>query len=226
MATIFQKPGADKCLILEPGEALLREMALPTQWTQIRLAFGLSITTAASNDANCVNETLSYINPLSSFIAGIKDGSLIAPGRDGSRFIGIRPTIAGNTIGSGQLASGHTLEAIATNNLSIAASAGIYAGLNFTANGSGTTAFGAIFSVCITIVNATVTVGYAMSSATADFSDAALKAALLTATPYTSAAVAGWWTSGATPEVRHIYLRSPFLNNRFRVHNYGYMVIS
>lgn len=227
MAEIYQKPSADKCLILEPGEALLREMALPTQWTQIMLAFALSWTTSADDNTNPTNESVTYLNPLSSFAAGIKDGSMIAPGRAGSRFVGFRTNhVVPTTLTSGELSPSQYKVTWVTDGVTSNSGGTAQPVLSFPANSSAATLFGSILLLRLTVSGTSVTAALNVTAAATDFGDAALKSAMLNASLINSASVPGWWLNGETPEVRHIYLRSPFQNNRLRVHNYGYMVIS
>jgi len=98
MATVFQKTTSDKCLILDAKEALIYPFDVGN-WTEIRMAVGLSLTTAASNNGTAIAENNSFTTASSGFYFGIKNSSNAnLPGVTGAIYAGSVSTADGNAV--------------------------------------------------------------------------------------------------------------------------------
>lgn len=87
MAEIYTKV-SKKTAILSPRELVIRPFNF-SDWEEIRLGIYFSVTTAVSNNANSVNETVALSTSADRIMFGIKDDSDNIPGAAGSSFIGI-----------------------------------------------------------------------------------------------------------------------------------------
>ena len=236
MATIYQKQLADKCIILEPKEKLHREMALPASWIKLRLAMALSLTTAGSQNASPVTESLAWSNARSALAFGLKDGSDIAPGYTGSRFIGMKQAgtnDAGYSTDNSCLwytaAASHEKVGWLTNGALAAETSQNSLTASLSSSPQNDTYYANWMVLEIEVSGMAVYLKYGISegSGATDVSNTAMEYQLqnMALTAF-SGALTGWWEAGQAPELRHFYFRSPLLSNRVRVHNYGFLLVA
>lgn len=247
MATIYQKTVDDKCLILEPREALQRELNLPANWQRVRIAIGLSITGSVS-DPNTLPtlESITRLTELDRFYFGLKTSEVNAPHVAG-KFVGIsdysaNPSSYPLSISSGYYV-GSEANAVFRFQPTICESGTRYqtastaTGSNLiyvTSNPTSATNYGA-FVVLEIDVRTTGTLicrmggsaNGAAQGATTDFSDAALRDRLQNASFSSDTTLTSgvYWGAGENPGTTHMYFRLPFFNNRARIHSYGYLLV-
>ncbi len=90
MATIFEKLPAsgEKCLILEPREALVYPFQLG-DWTQLRMSAAISFTATNNNNSIIASETIASSNsPYGSMYWGLYSGNGSLPFSEDSSFVG------------------------------------------------------------------------------------------------------------------------------------------
>ena len=238
MAEIYQKTIDDKCIILSPREALMREMNIPSNWTLLDVIVGLSFTSTSSPNAEpAEEETVSRLSNRDSFFFGVKDGTLEQPGFAG-RFLGFSTAVAGMTTRTNGIGT-YTRTIMGPGVYSPLATAADAATVvtspslvdctdtYFCMPNDPTPSTGYFRWVAIRLDRSSGTSLVAAVSPSGNLTDAsneALRSHLIAATwGYVSAvAVSGI----STWDVRHLFLRFPFYNYRIRVHNYGYRLIS
>lgn len=246
MASVYQKTPDDKCIILQPREAFMREMNIPANWTVLDLAFGVSYTTAA--DQNAPYSTTAgpgFSSHLDRTFYGVKDGSQTAPGFAGSRFLGTGYGSSNEYLGVSYGFYSHT------NDTSYVCP---------TATDGGSVVRGGRDAPYITLPGHIITsaedllygptpngdVNYftwrmmridRTSSKpkmrlfnirnAPDPSDSALRDVFLNLNFSPAGSFVEIDVSGADAwDIRHMYYRSPFTSMRVRIHNYGYRLVS
>ncbi|HLP07946.1 MAG TPA: hypothetical protein VK178_07255 [Opitutaceae bacterium] len=241
MATIYPKTASDKCIILEPREAFIREMNIPTNWTVLDLVLGLSFTT--TSDANAQPPIPSYIarsTHLDTFFWGVKDGSNAAPGYTGSQFLGV--SAQNNTnfglflYGAGSVLSLYSSQdagttyhqdpqPTVTSGSTVTAAGNVSENLlmNTPLNPEQSTAYFRWIAIKLTRNGTSLAVQVANSANQTDASTVAMRAWLANTT--WSAAI-GSVAAATTAAIRHFYFRTPMLTSRARIHNYGYRLVS
>lgn len=248
MATIYQKTVDDKCLILEPREALQRELNLPDDWKRVRIAIGLSITGSVS-DPNTLPtlETITRLTELDRFYFGLKTSEVNAPHVAG-KFVGISDYSSNPSSYPLSISSGYYIgneanvifsfqpticdAGIRYQTASATGSNQIYV----TSNPTNTTNYGAFVVLEIDVRTPGTLIcrmggsaeWIAQGAATTDFSDAALRDRLQNASfsPATTLTSGVYWGAGENPGTTHMYFRLPFFNNRARIHSYGYLLLA
>ena len=231
MAIIYQKTASDKTCILNTRQALLRQFDFGA-WTQIRLGFFFSGVTAAGDDTNSVNESVSLSNPLDRIMFGIKNSdNNTFPGYAGSSFIGTsnRTGYASDCNGNSfNQAGGAVLTAVAFDGATlIGGGAGEILSYAMEWGGSSGSATGycGFYGVQLIIANigtATQTVAIrntrTSAIAGADYSESALRTYLNNG-PWSGTQVVLAWNDGVAarsiPNGFFIYL--PFFLNRIRL---------
>ena len=249
MAKVFQKNINDKALILSPRESMVRKMALPTGWNNIRIGLGLSCVSNSGDDTEPIAESVARHSYYDDFFFGIKTDGATHPWESGVNFIGISsssnnwgyPTAMQKDSGYWILGNGansifHLSPTIGNNGTISRKTPVDNRGISELSCGLSSSAsnYAAFVWVNLAISGTSLTTsgggaGVNTPIGTADFSDFAFNQSLnevckpnSTETQSTGA----FWSSGSTPAVTSIYLRNQFYNNRLRIHTYGYLVVS
>ncbi len=88
MATIFQKVAGEQCLILGSREALIYPFDVGS-WSEIRVGYYISLTSASDDNALSTNETSSYAGSFkNSMYWGLKDSGSALPTQAAVAFVG------------------------------------------------------------------------------------------------------------------------------------------
>ena len=235
MATVYQKTPADKCIILSPRQALLREMNIPTGWTDLMICIGGSFCHVSGDNAAPAQEDKTYYSPLDHFFFGIKDSSHIQPVAVGSRFIGNTHGTYGTVQRLWTNTVPHSVEGdnggywnrgLVADGLTTYSTGGNSTAANFYTSNNDTLDTGYFGWNAIRITreaSATKLYGLSVPNKT-DASDGAMASDVFNAS--------GWTLYGTSAldtrawDIRSIYIRLPFVNNRLRVHNYGFRLLA
>jgi hypothetical protein len=234
MAKIYQKTiasGTDKCLILDPREALLYPFNIGT-WTEARLGFLISVTSAASDNSADAQSISSVImdSAANHFAFGIKDSSETLPRLAGSQFWGASSIINGTTLStSGNPYTGANLGVIATNGASVSVPSATMGASNYLlAQGGGTTLFCQLLALKMQITDLggatqSVSISGANPSTAQSVPSIVNMRALLAGTSFSSGTSAitnlAWHDNGVPrPIPNTIFARMPFGNGRLRIH--------
>lgn len=229
MSSVYQKTVDDKCLILEPGEALIREMAIPSNWTDLILYVGLSFTTAVDENGVTATESVTNTGLLSRPLFGVKDGSSLAPGAAGSQFLGYatKHTDSASRYLTGSPAQVLGYDASPTGIATDGAT--YYHGYNIgnlylATNESSDTNY---FGWCLfRITRRAGAVSFYIIPDYSNRTDASHSAinTLIDSTPWSDAG--GPAVDARSWDIKHFFFRMPFNTVRARIHNYGYKLIT
>lgn len=230
MAEIYLK-SVEKTLILEPREYMLRAFDFGA-WTEIRMGMYYSFVSSLGNNLNYVDETVALASALDRIAFGIKDASTgNLPGQTGASFLGLtnetgQGTQASITNHFIHLSSGGNFVAAGTTDTTIigGTSAQTLTTLNCPNDVTGTTGYNAFVALKLVVNNLglssqTVDISGSLTSTVAgsDYSLSALRS-LVNAATYGTARNIAWNTGSAAKALPTCwFLRSPFLNNRFRL---------
>ncbi len=232
MATIYTKTttlGTEKNLILDGREALVYPFNIGS-WTDARLSFFISITTAGDSNAAVVTETVIQNNAANSFCVGLKTNNATLPRLSGTNFWGLGPSSAGggstNTT-TGSLNVNSTGHFTVVKDTTITQSANALTANSLGGSGSATSLFCTMMSMRFTIADlggATQTIAGNVtwpSVAYTDTSLTSLRAAANAVAAGTPALTATAWHDAGVPRAipDAIFFRHPFSSNRFRIHS-------
>lgn len=238
MATIYQKTATDRCIILQPREAMLRKMNIPVGWSDLAIAMAFSITSDVGDNATPVTEALNVSSALDRISFGIKDDSTILPLMAGSRFIGLNTftpwdsTVRINDSGGwrtdGKNSSWSGTSWVLTDGVTqryLTSDQGSSHRLSCGSNPTADSSYSNWISIRMIRTADDITVKYINTPCTTDPNSTAIQTFFDTASwqyvanNYALSGIGAW-------DVRNIFLRLPFRHNRARVHCYGYKLFS
>lgn len=230
MAKIYAKPiatGTDKCLILDPREAIIYPFNIG-DWTEARLGFFVSMCHTIGDNTNAVNESVNADNPSNAWAIGLKNNDTNLPISSGAKFWGICPSTVTSINVSATNASGAHRTIVADGSTIIGTSASFHGNMYLNPGATLTSGFAYFLGLKFNITNkglATQTVGMQYDSKATTYSDtsiSALRARLVGFAPDSASGSSGLaWNTGteakAIPDT--IFMRFPFANNRIRIHS-------
>lgn len=246
-ATKVLTSGNEGMFILNAGEAFQRNTNLPSNWKRVRVCAAISWTGLTADNGGLVNESVtgsSGTGFLYDFMVGFTNG-VSYPGTSGNKFIGIAfdnqntqsfltsasgvLSIRGNSGGTGASYFSQTF----SNGTSIYrkgygnSSCDMYIDCGNPINAS-SCMYHFVFELVLGADSTVSANRYSSApgpSSSASNTSVNSSLAKTLATLSATGSVSGWWTATTPVDCTYFYIRSPYPNNRLRIHNIRVMLL-
>lgn len=221
----------DRFLLLEPGVAYQRLTGLAEGWRRARIAAVMSFAgLTGTNSAPVSEDSISPWTPASLFLIGLSNGQGL-PGHPGVMFVGATmSSMAYAAISRLRVLSDGIARLLYNDSASTHAPGGIlFSGtatawnepwIEFYGDHKPAASEGFCFGATVDIAlnsNNTLQLGYQSASSVTN-PTLGVSAAIAAGKSDFDAINGGWWDAAGTSGCRHLFIRSPFLNNRLRIH--------